>query len=321
MKKESSPRPTVDVVMIAYNKEAYIDEAIRGVVRQKGHFRLRLIIMDDCSTDRTPEIIEQWRQQYPDIITAIRNPRNLGLQGNYIEGFKHCSGDYLAVCDADDYWFYRRKLARQIDYMERHPECAITFHRVVNYYENTGEKSLSNGGQQPDTTINDLARGNYITNLSVVYRRRLVDLRNLPQWIHSDRAPDYAFHMLYASHGPIHYFRRPMGVYRQSAAGNWSMADQFDRQKMALNVRRNLIGELSDHPKAIDGLRIAARNILLVMQQCADTDERRDFVNRQAKELGILLPESSSTQPPAQRRRLLTRLRAAVSRLVPRPRP
>lgn len=315
-----SSLPKVDVVMIAFNKEATIDEAIRGVMKQKGRFDLTLIIMDDCSTDRTGEIALEWAERYPEKIKYFRNAHNLGLQGNYLEGFQHCSGDYLAICDADDYWFSSRKLARQVGYMEANPECAITFHRVVNYYESSGEMSLSNGGQVADTTLADLARGNYITNLSVVYRRRLVDLTALPAWIADDRAPDYAFHMLYASHGPIHYFRRPMGVYRLSSDGNWSMTDRYRRLKMSLDVRLNLIRELADRPEAVVGLKAAAANILSAMQQCADTADRQDFIRRQSADLGIEL-HPAIPSVAHRRRPLLSRFRAAVSRLIPRPRP
>ena len=315
-----SALPKVDVVMIAFNKEATIDEAIRGVMKQKGLFHLRLIIMDDCSTDRTGDIAREWAERYPDIIEYVRNPKNLGLQGNYLAGFTHCPGDYLAICDADDYLFSSRKLARLVGYMEEHPECAITFHRVVNYYEASGEMTLCKGGQATETTLADLACGNYITNLSVVYRRGLVDLTALPEWIADDRAPDYAFHMLYASRGTIHYFRRPMGVYRQSADGNWSLADRYNRLRMSLMVRLNLMKELSDRPEAVAGLKAAAANIMTAMQQCADTPERRDFIHSQAATLGIELP---TVAPSAVRHRrpLLSRLRAAISRFVPRPRP
>lgn len=311
--------PTVDVVMIAFNKEATIDEAIRGVVKQKGEFELRLIIMDDCSTDRTGVIAAEWAGRFPERITYVRNPKNLGLQGNYLAGFRHCDGDYLAICDADDYWFSSRKLARQIGYMEAHPECAITFHRVVNYYESSGEMSLSNGGQRVDTTLADLARGNYITNLSVVYRRQLVDLTALPEWIADDRAPDYAFHMLYAAHGTIHYFRRPMGVYRQSAEGNWSQADRYDRLRMSLIVRLNLIEELSDCPEAIEGLKAAASAILSAMSPLADTPDRQNYIHSCADRYGLTI-RSAGDGETRPKRRLISRIRGAVSRLIPRPR-
>lgn len=313
--------PLVDVVMITYNQQDYIAEGIRGVVKQKGNFRLRLIIMDDCSSDRTYEIAKHWENQYPDIITVYKNKQNLGLLRNYIEGFRRCDGDYLAVCDADDYWFDSHKLNRQISYMEQHPECAITFHRVVNLYQESGEKSLSNGGQRVDTTIVDLAKSNYITNLSVVYRRRYVDFDNLPEWVYETPVPDYAFHMLYAMHGTIRYFKRPMGVYRQLKSATWSLAGRYDRLKISLITRYNLIMGLKDMPEeATQGLLKASENILKSMYSCSETAEQLNYVKEKAAKLDIELPQSPSSVP-LPKRKLLTRLRAAVSRLVPCPHP
>lgn len=318
--KNNESRPTVSVVMIAYNKELYIDEAIAGVVKQKGDFRLQLIIMDDCSTDRTADIALDWQQRYPDIIEYHRNARNLGLQGNYLAAFRLVTADYMAICDADDYWFSSRKLARQIDYMERHPDCALTFHRVVNYYEASGEKSLSNGGQQADCTIRELSRSNFITNLSVLYRRRLVDLHNLPDWISYDRSPDYAMHMLYAEHGTIHYFSRPMGVYRKTAGSSWSMTEQFERLKMSLIVRRNLLRHFQGREDVENGLHAAATSTLRSMGRCADSPERAEYVRLQAKELGVEV-EIKPADAPKTRRSLPTRIRAALSKFIMLPRP
>lgn len=321
----NSNLPLVDVVMITYNQEKYIEEGIRGVIKQKGDFRLRLIIMDDCSSDRTLEIAESWQSKYPEIISVYRNKHNLGLLRNYIEGFSRCEGDYLAVCDADDYWFDSRKLDRQVTYMEQHPECAITFHRVVNLYEETGEKSLSNGGQIVDTTIVDLSKSNYITNLSVVYRRKLVDLKNLPEWILRTPVPDYAFHFLYAMKGSIHYFRRPMGVYRQLKSATWSLADQFDRLKISLTTRYNLIREIKElPPQAKEELLKATQNILRSMYACADTLEKRKYVLDKATELGIDTARvTANPNPPTKSglKKFMSRARAVLSHAVPCPKP
>lgn len=47
----------------------------------------------------------------------------------------------MAMCDADDYWCDRTKLRRQVEYMEQHGDCAITFHRVINHYASQGTKA------------------------------------------------------------------------------------------------------------------------------------------------------------------------------------
>lgn len=287
----------VSVVMIAYNKAGCIAEAIAGVVRQRTDFDVELIIMDDCSTDATPEIIREWHARYPDIIRPVRNERNLGLQGNYMAGFRLCRGKYMAICDADDYWCSRRKLARQVRYMEAHPDCHVSFHRMVNFYEDTGEKSLSNGGTKTITTLADLSRSNYITNSSVMYRRERVDLQHLPAWVADITAPDYAMHMLYAAEGHIRFFGRPMGVYRKAAGSAWSMTRQLERLRMSVAVRERLLEHYADRPEAATGLREAIAALQRSMER-----------------------EAAGT-PQQVRRSVLSRVRAAVSRVLPLPKP
>lgn len=318
---DCSVAPMVSVVMIAYNKEKYIEEAIKGVVCQKADFNFELIIMDDCSVDATPNIIEQYRKRYPSIIKSYRNEHNLGLQQNYIEGFRQCKGKYMAICDADDYWFHRRKLQKQVDYMESHPDCAVTFHRVVNYYESSGEKSLSNGGQPAECSLETLSRSNFITNLSVMYRRALVDLENLPEWIKTDKSPDYAMHMLYASRGGIHFFKRPMGVYRKSEGSAWSLTDEFTRLRMSLFVRLNLMAELQDKPSAVEGLHRSAVNILAAMMRTAPGEQERKLTRQMATEAGLLVDVLNAPKPVVRPRKLLQRAVRTMSRFIPLPRP
>lgn len=281
--------------MIAFNNERVIEQAIKGVVGQRFNEPFELVIVDDCSTDSTFAVAEKWQKKYPDIIKLYRNKNNIGLQANYLEAYSHCTGKYLALCDADDYWCSARKLATQVKYMEEHPECAVTFHRVVNLYESDGTMSLSNGGQKADTTIADIARSNYITNCSVMYRRELVDLTALPDWILSDFFPDYATHMFYAAKGSIHYFKRPMAVYRKSSQGAWSLVDSRRRLEVSLNIRKKLMEHFADRPEVVEGLRFASENI----EKAIDN-------------LGA---------GPQKKPRLLSSLRAFVSRFLPAPKP
>lgn len=184
----------VSVIMLAYNIENYIEIAIKGVLSQKTDYPVELIIGEDRSTDRTYEICKRYQEKYPELITVIRHEKNLGYQRNYMETYKHCRGEYVAVCDGDDYWFDRRKLQRATDFLDTHSQFAICFHRVVNYYEEDGSKSLSNGHQRKITTISDLAESNYITNSSSVFRRCYYP--EMPEWFAKFTSCDYALHLL-----------------------------------------------------------------------------------------------------------------------------
>lgn len=284
--------------MVAYNSGRYIDTAIKGVVSQHTGFPIQLVISDDASTDDTEQRVAKWKEKYPDIIDYHRNAANLGVQGNYLEAFKHCRGRYLAMCDADDYWICRTKLARQVKYMESHPECAICYHRVVNYYADKREMSLSNGNRQMKVhNAEELSKWNMITNMSAMSRMSLLDFSKLPEWLSDVRLLDYAMHMLFAASRPgntIHYMSRPMGVYRHSSQAIWTMTERNAKLQMAIDVRHHLMEELSDRPEIVRNLQKACDDMERVMKSPAQGQTRRP---------------------------ILSRIRAAVSHLLPVPKP
>lgn len=115
--------PKISVLMPAYNTEKYIAEAIESILNQT--FKdFEFIIIDDCSIDRTWEIIQEYASK-DDRIVALRNKKNLKLSGTLNKGIKIARGDYIARMDADDISFPNR-LEKQLDFMEKHPEIGIS---------------------------------------------------------------------------------------------------------------------------------------------------------------------------------------------------
>lgn len=231
--------PKVSVLMLTYNQEDYIDEAIRSVMLQQTDFDFELVIGNDASTDRTAERCQAWKLRYPERIMLVDREQNLGLIGNFMATYDLCRGTYIAICEGDDFWTDKTKLQRQADFLDTHPDFSTCFHRVVNYYADNGTKSLSNGHQQTDTDICDLARSNYISNVSALFRRGLFG--RLPDWFPQVSTYDYAIHMLNAAHGRIHYMKRPMAVYRQHSGAIWSRTDAYAKMDIGLKVRELLI--------------------------------------------------------------------------------
>lgn len=332
----TSRLPMVSVIMITYNQEHLIADAIRGVVNQKTPFAIELIIANDASTDNTLEVARQWQKKYPHIIHIVNNTENIGFQRNYMTAVSHCHGKYLAMCDADDYWISSHKLSVQVDYMERHPDCNITFHRVINHYTDSGIKSLSNGHQKIDTTIADLCRSNYITNLSVMYRFDHGAAVELPSWISSTNLPDYAFHLLFARNGKIHYFNRPMGVYRKNSTGAWSMADPVKSLMMGVEGRILPLEHFRNNQMIADGLRSVCNRSLakaaIIARQSTPPRDDSEFIRRYllinpGKNISDFEQDITSqlnikvNRLDTLKHRLLTSVRNIVSRIIPVPKP
>lgn len=107
--------PAVSVIMPVYNGEKFIKRAIESVLIQQVDFEL--IIIDDCSTDRTPEIIEAMAGNRSDII-VLRNECNMGAAKTRNRGIYAARGKYVAFLDADDWW-EKDKLARQLALLKK----------------------------------------------------------------------------------------------------------------------------------------------------------------------------------------------------------
>ncbi|MDR0988986.1 MAG: glycosyltransferase [Prevotellaceae bacterium] len=253
--------PRVSVLMLTYNQEAYLDEAIASVMAQKTTFPFELVIGNDASTDGTTAICNRWAAKFPRRIVVLHHAHNVGLAHNFLLTYARLRGEYVAICEGDDFWLSRHKLQRQVAFLETHPRFVLCFHRVVNYYEADGSKSLSNGGQRRrELTLLDLARANVITNVSALFRRSAVPV--LPAWFAAVETYDYPLYMLAATRGDLYYMSRPMAVYRQRAGAIWSRAQGERKRALSLRVRRQLIAHFAPtHPQVCELLEAACQAI------------------------------------------------------------
>lgn len=211
-------KPKVSVVTISYNQEKYIQEALESFVTQKTDFAFEVIVADDGSSDKTQELIASYAKRYPDIFRPILRNKNIGIHKNISDALNHARGDYIALCEGDDYWTDNTKLQRQADFLDKHPSYALCFHPVRVFFQNKEEEDSTFPEQGKDLkfTTEELLRWNFIQTNSVMYRKR--NYRNLPQ----DVLPlDWYLHLYHAQYGKIGYIDRVMGAYRRHASGIW----------------------------------------------------------------------------------------------------
>lgn len=106
----------ISVILPAYNSERYLVDSIGSVLKQT-YRNFELIIIDDCSQDRSSQIIDGYGRQDPRI-KVIRNVRNSGVAFSRNEGIAAAAGDYIAFLDADDVWA-EEKLERQVSLINK----------------------------------------------------------------------------------------------------------------------------------------------------------------------------------------------------------
>ncbi len=111
--------PKVSVLMAAYNGERFLEKAIESILSQS-FTDLELIVVDDGSTDSSASII-RWFSVHDKRVRGIFLDRNLGVAKAANRGLRATRGKYVARMDADDLC-HRDRLAKQVAYLERHPD-------------------------------------------------------------------------------------------------------------------------------------------------------------------------------------------------------
>ena len=109
---------TVSVVMITYNHEKFIKEALESIFSQKTNFHYELIISNDCSTDNTDEVIKKIidKNENGSLINYTNHHKNKGMIPNFLWSIQQAKGKYIALCEGDDYWTDPYKLQKQVDF-------------------------------------------------------------------------------------------------------------------------------------------------------------------------------------------------------------
>jgi glycosyltransferase involved in cell wall biosynthesis len=243
--------PLVSVSMITYNHDDYISQAIEGVLQQKTKFSIELIIGEDCSSDRTREIVLEYQKRYPTIIRVLISENNIGMMKNSLRVFAACRGEYMALCEGDDYWTEPLKLEKQVNFLENNSDFSICFHKVKILKNRKLVNDFLTYVPKEETTIEDLAYGNYIHTPSVVFRNGLI--KEWPEWYFRSPVGDYPLHLLNAQYGKIKYIDQVMAVYRIHEGGTWSQIDKDDieKQKKWIKVQEDMANYFSNSVKDI----------------------------------------------------------------------
>jgi glycosyltransferase involved in cell wall biosynthesis len=219
----SAVKKKVSVNITTYNQAAYIAQTVESALHQTVNFDYEIVVGEDCSTDRTREILVELQKSHPDKIRLLLREKNLGVAGkiNFVETLKTCCGEYVALLDGDDYWTDPYKLQKQVDFLDNHPDFSICCHNAAILYENgaKGPERFCPPDQKEICTIEDLFAGNFIFAGSAMFRRGL--FTEFPDWFFSLEIGDWPLHVMNARHGKIRYFDEVMAVYRVHEAGHW----------------------------------------------------------------------------------------------------
>lgn len=129
----------ISVLVCTYNQEKYLTQAIDSILMQKCSEPFEILIGDDCSTDDTGKIADDYQFRYPDKVRVVRPEKNGGASYNIIGLVNSAKGEYLSICDGDDYWLRNDVLQKQYDSFKSNPDVGMVCAKAKCYIQEKGE--------------------------------------------------------------------------------------------------------------------------------------------------------------------------------------
>lgn len=206
---------TVSIFMLTYNQENYIAQAMDSILMQETNFNYRLVIGEDCSTDNTRKICEQYAEKNPEKVKLLPAlSKNIGLINNYLRTIKACDGKYIAICDGDDYWIDKGKLQKQVDFLEQNSDFYIVATNLKRLYSNGEMQDFKNNNNKPYYNFEDLIFDNLIASVTVLFNN-IQKNDTLPNWINKFPYGDWPTYLwTIKNKGKIHFLDDITAVYR-----------------------------------------------------------------------------------------------------------
>lgn len=138
----------VSILCMVYNHEKYLDKCLESFVNQKTNFKYEILVNDDASTDKSKEIIQKYKENYPNLFTKVffqkENlfSKNIKITEDIL--LPQAEGKYIALCEGDDFWNSDCKLQTQYDFMENNLNCSMCVHNSYIHNLKTGKYTKFN---------------------------------------------------------------------------------------------------------------------------------------------------------------------------------
>jgi len=230
----------LSVLVITYNHEPFIAQALDSVLMQRTGFDYEIVIGEDCSTDGTRAIVLDYQRRHPDRIRLLLPEKNLGANRNFIATYEACCGDYIAMLEGDDYWTDPLKLQHQVDFLDAHPEFVICFTDCSIVNEQGALTDQVRVPQRMKKTISqsEISYGTPPT-LTVVFRSHLIG--SFPKDIYQVVNVDMFLCCMLLGFGDAAYLDRNTACYRMHGGGIWSLSSGEFRYRNNLKIRQKLL--------------------------------------------------------------------------------
>lgn len=234
--------PLVSVVMISYNHAEYLENAIRGVLSQIYNGQIELIIANDNSPDHSDEVILNLVNLSTNkiVIKYTKHQKNKGMMKNFSWALSEAKGEYVALCDGDDYWIDPYKVQKQVDFLEKNSDYLIhSGNAQVLKNGILGEFVRMQLGQNT-CSFNDFLTKNNLATCTVMYRNKPIDITIFNDIIFGDWML-YIYLLSQDKSKKAWIDNDVFSVYRVHDKGIMSSISQFQLNEQHINQTKRIL--------------------------------------------------------------------------------
>ena len=275
---ESMRQPVVSICCPTYNHVNYIEAAICGLLAQETTFPFEVIVRDDASTDGTTEIVREYSRRYPNIVRAVIEEEN-----QFKKGIRAAhslpslvTGEFIALCEGDDFWISPTKLQRQFELLHKHPGAVMSV-ALTHICQQDGDElgHLKTTTAPADELLGfEESHSNYF-HTSTYFIRSGIFKKVIKEYFSGHVLfGDTALRAIMISHGQFAFLADVVSVYRMTGSGIWSSLSSEKQLLWKFNATKKLAGMLpgihAEHQRgmlfaqAISLLRLHIKNLSIL---------------------------------------------------------
>lgn len=240
----------ISVFITSFNQSNYLVEAIESVLQQTMR-PFEIIIVDDCSTDDSKNVIEKYQKKYPDLIRPFYQKENIGIPQNKAFAMGHVRGDFVTYLDGDDR-FLPKKLEKEIETLNNNSEAKIVYSNIY-YIDKIGKRTgiwIENNIKPPTGYVFCEAFSRNFPKGSL-FRNEIIDFQCIKKVGAYDKAfaiyEDWELRIRLTKHYKVAYHPEPLTEYRKHPGGisNRSPSEHLQVMKRIYEKNKSLLRDLT----------------------------------------------------------------------------
>ena len=211
----------LSVGVLTYNHSKFICQCLDSILMQDSDFDFVIVVADDGSNDGTQAILRSYAEKNPGRFVLLLKEKNEGISKNYKDLLMSCEGQYIALCEGDDYWTAEDKLQKQVDFLESHREYGFVgaYSQLLypngeikeDKYDYMTKPSIENGWELYGDVFEYAKLGPVTRTVSLCFRRSII----VPYVQYEGLGNDLVLQTVLAKHSWFAKYEQPMTIYRQ----------------------------------------------------------------------------------------------------------